>query len=145
MRLRFYADAGLLLPAKIDPVSGYRFYGDGQLELAVLLRGLREIGMPLAAVKSVLGARHEEAVRLLDEHVNAVVSDAAATLLRAVVITSRRDWPRMSLIRGGQRRVVASGHPRHPTVPRHGSVAMGRRRARLPQSDVVETLAAELH
>lgn len=84
--LRFYADAGLLLPAEIDPVSGYRFYGNGQLELAVLLRRLREIGMPLAAVKSVLGAGREEAVRLLDEHVNVVVSDAAATLLRAAVI-----------------------------------------------------------
>ncbi len=84
--LRFYADAGLLLPTEVDPVSGYRFYREGQLERAVLLRQLREIGMPLATAKSVLSAGRDDAVRLVDEHVDAVVSGAEAARQQAAVI-----------------------------------------------------------
>ncbi len=29
--LRFYADSGLLRPAEVDPVSGYRYYSADQL------------------------------------------------------------------------------------------------------------------
>ncbi|TXG92905.1 MerR family transcriptional regulator [Rhodococcus rhodnii] len=84
--LRFYADAGLLPPAETDDASGYRFYSEDQLESAVLLRRLREIGMPLAGVRSVLAAHPEEGIRLVDEHVDAVVDDAAAVRERAVRI-----------------------------------------------------------
>ncbi|SDD97902.1 DNA polymerase III beta subunit, central domain [Rhodococcus tukisamuensis] len=84
--LRFYADARLLLPAEVDPDSGYRFYGEDQLERAVLLRQLREIGMPLATAKSVLDAGRNEAVRLVDQHVDAVVSGATAARQQAAVI-----------------------------------------------------------
>lgn len=67
--LRFYADVGLLLPAEVDPVSGYRFYGEDQVVQAVLLRQLREISMPLPAVKSVLLAGPDEAMRRVDDHI----------------------------------------------------------------------------
>jgi len=86
--LRFYADAGLLLPAEVDPITGYRFYSDDQLERAVLLRRLREIDMPLASVKAVLDADPADAIRLVDEHVTAVVDDAVAARDRAAVITA---------------------------------------------------------
>ncbi|MFC4605315.1 MerR family transcriptional regulator [Rhodococcus kronopolitis] len=84
--LRFYADAGLLLPTEVDPVSGYRFYREDQLERAVLLRRLREIGMPLPTAKSVLDAGRDESVRLVDQHVDAVASGAAAARHQAAVI-----------------------------------------------------------
>ena len=45
--LRLYDDLGLLVPAYVDPASGYRFYGPGQLERAVLVGSLRRLGMPL--------------------------------------------------------------------------------------------------
>ncbi|RVW03234.1 DNA polymerase III subunit beta family protein [Rhodococcus spongiicola] len=84
--LRFYADSGLLLPAKVDPISGYRFYSDDQLERAVLLRRLRAIGMPLASAESVLCAEQDEAVRAVEAYVDAVVGEAATARQQAAVI-----------------------------------------------------------
>lgn len=86
--LRFYADSGLLPPAEIDPVSGYRYYGADQVARATALRQLREIAMPLAAVEAVLDAGADEAARLLDEHVAKIVDDAATARQKAAVIRS---------------------------------------------------------
>jgi DNA-binding transcriptional MerR regulator len=46
-RLRSYAAGGLLLPAAVDPTSGYRYYSPGQLREAHLIDALRDAGMPL--------------------------------------------------------------------------------------------------
>ncbi|MFC8246504.1 DNA polymerase III subunit beta family protein [Streptomyces chartreusis] len=86
--LRFYADSGLLPPAEVDPVSGYRYYGADQVARASVLRQLREIAMPLAVVEAVLDAGADEAARLLDEHVAKIVDDAATARQKAVVIKS---------------------------------------------------------
>ncbi|NED69138.1 MerR family transcriptional regulator, partial [Streptomyces sp. SID10244] len=42
--LRFYADSGLLEPAFVDDATGYRYYTQDQLDGAVLVRRLREMG-----------------------------------------------------------------------------------------------------
>ncbi|WP_369387191.1 MerR family transcriptional regulator [Streptomyces sp. CG1] len=86
--VRFYADSGLLPPAEVDPVSGYRYYSADQVERATALRQLRELAMPLAAVEAVLGSGADEASRILDEHVAKVVGDAAAVQQKAAVIKS---------------------------------------------------------
>ncbi|MCX5377381.1 MerR family transcriptional regulator [Streptomyces sp. NBC_00091] len=52
--LRFYDGAGVLVPARVDPASGYRWYGPEQLEEARLLARLRRAGMPLADIRLVL-------------------------------------------------------------------------------------------
>lgn len=52
--LRFYDGAGVLVPAWVDPASGYRWYASGQLEEARLLARLRRAGMPLADLRLVL-------------------------------------------------------------------------------------------
>ncbi len=52
--LRFYDRAGVLVPAWVDPVSGYRWYAPGQLDEARLLARLRRTGMPLADIRLVL-------------------------------------------------------------------------------------------
>ncbi|KND29055.1 MerR family transcriptional regulator [Streptomyces stelliscabiei] len=52
--LRFYDRAGVLVPAWVDPVSGYRWYAPEQLEEARLLARLRRAGMPLADIRLVL-------------------------------------------------------------------------------------------
>jgi DNA-binding transcriptional MerR regulator len=54
--LRHYHDVGLLTPAEIDPVSGYRFYEPGQLPTAQVIRRFRDLGMPLEEIKEVLQA-----------------------------------------------------------------------------------------
>ncbi|WFR71189.1 MerR family transcriptional regulator [Prescottella defluvii] len=102
--LRFYADSGLLPPAEVDSISGYRFYREDQLERAVMLRQLRRIGMPLASAESVLTAERDEAVRLVDERVDAVVGDATAARQHAVAIKA-------SLTREPARAVVAVSGP----------------------------------
>jgi DNA-binding transcriptional MerR regulator len=53
--LRRYDELGLLRPQRVDPDSGYRWYGPGQLEPARLIAVLRRIGVPLAQVKPLLG------------------------------------------------------------------------------------------
>jgi serine/threonine protein phosphatase PrpC len=53
-RLRSYAAGGLLVPAAVDSASGYRYYSPGQLREANLIDTLREAGMPLADIASLL-------------------------------------------------------------------------------------------
>lgn len=86
--LRFYADSGLLPPAEVDPVSGYRYYSPDQVARAAVLCRLREIAMPLAGVEAVLDSGADAASRLLDEHVARVVGDAVAVQQKAAVIKS---------------------------------------------------------
>jgi PPM family protein phosphatase len=51
--LRLYDSLGLLTPAHVDEVSGYRFYRADQLERARLVAWLRRLGMPLARIRVV--------------------------------------------------------------------------------------------
>lgn len=51
--LRLYDELGLLRPARVDPVSGYRLYEHAQLERARLVAWLRRLGMPLARIREV--------------------------------------------------------------------------------------------
>lgn len=86
--LRFYADAALLVPAEVDPVSGYRLYSPDQLPRADMLRQLREIGMPLASVRAALDAGPAEAARMIDQHIAKVLGDAAAARRQAARLTA---------------------------------------------------------
>ncbi|MFD5647967.1 MerR family transcriptional regulator [Streptomyces sp. NPDC127039] len=52
--LRFYDRAGVLVPARVDPASGYRWYAPGQLDEARVLARLRRTGLPLADIRLVL-------------------------------------------------------------------------------------------
>ncbi|MFW6695168.1 MerR family transcriptional regulator [Streptomyces sp. MAR4 CNX-425] len=51
--LRLYDRLGLLTPASVDPVTGYRRYAPEQLEQARLVAWLRRLGMPLARIRYV--------------------------------------------------------------------------------------------
>jgi DNA-binding transcriptional MerR regulator len=54
--LRHYHELGLLVPAAIDPDSGYRRYDVAQVPVAQVIRRLRELGMPLEAIGTVVQA-----------------------------------------------------------------------------------------
>ena len=54
--LRHYHELGLLPPAEIDPETGYRRYDVAQVPTAQVIRRLRELGMPLDAVRGVIEA-----------------------------------------------------------------------------------------
>ncbi|SCG44970.1 MerR family transcriptional regulator [Micromonospora humi] len=68
--LRFYDRSGVLTPARVDPVTGYRWYTGDQVDPARLVAGLRRVGMPLAGIAEALRHRHRpaEVHRLLDAH-----------------------------------------------------------------------------
>ncbi|MBM7053061.1 MerR family DNA-binding transcriptional regulator [Streptomyces durocortorensis] len=52
--LRRYDELGLLRPALVDPVNGYRYYDPAQAEAARLVAWLRRIGMPLSRIGRVV-------------------------------------------------------------------------------------------
>ncbi|MFL4475742.1 MerR family transcriptional regulator [Paeniglutamicibacter sp. MACA_103] len=54
--LRFYHQVGLLLPARIDPSNGYRFYEAGQVSDAQVIRNFRALDMPVDLVRAILSA-----------------------------------------------------------------------------------------
>ncbi|WP_189948272.1 DNA polymerase III subunit beta family protein [Streptomyces alanosinicus] len=92
--LRFYDRAGVLVPAWVDPVSGYRWYEPEQLEEGRLLARLRRAGMPLADIRLVLagwsGAETDLVRNLLKAHLRRLeqgLSDARSefSALRALL------------------------------------------------------------
>lgn len=63
--LRLYDERNILRPAYVDPDSGYRYYQPDQLVTARLIRALRQIDMPLAAIQKVVAALPEEREALI--------------------------------------------------------------------------------
>ena len=61
--LRAYHAAGILVPARVDPRTGYRAYSSSQLVDAGVLRRLRQLDLPLDDVARVLRARDPEVTR----------------------------------------------------------------------------------
>ena len=71
--LRAYHESGLLVPARIDPVTGYRRYHATQLTDAAVVLRLRSLDVPLARVREVVHAREPEVTRrVLAEHAAAM-------------------------------------------------------------------------
>ncbi|MCX4692806.1 MerR family transcriptional regulator [Streptomyces sp. NBC_01408] len=98
--LRFYDGAGVLVPAWVDPVSGYRWYGPEQLGEARLLARLRRAGMPLADIRLVLAgwsAADTDLVRtLLQAHLHRMergLSDARGEFSTIRALLERRENP----------------------------------------------------
>ncbi|WP_338897669.1 MerR family transcriptional regulator [Streptomyces sp. TG1A-60] len=54
--LRLYDRLGLLTPAYVDEVNGYRYYRAGQAERARLVALLRQLDMPLARIAEIVAA-----------------------------------------------------------------------------------------
>ena len=65
--LRYYHSEGLLVPADIDPQTGYRSYTFDQVEQAMLVTSLRGTGMSVKLVRRALD-EPGEAPALLREH-----------------------------------------------------------------------------
>lgn len=61
--LRAYHAAGILVPAQIDPATGYRAYLASQLTDAAVLRRLRDLDLPLSDVGEILRARDPDLTR----------------------------------------------------------------------------------
>ncbi len=62
--LRLYDARGLLQPVRVDPGSGYRFYGLDQLERAHTISLLRRLEMPLGTIAGVLATHDGQAAAI---------------------------------------------------------------------------------
>ncbi|MDF0530094.1 GyrI-like domain-containing protein [Tsukamurella sp. 8F] len=68
-QLRRYHENGILVPAFVDPLTGYRMYDASQVYDAAVLTRLRALDLPMADVARVLAARDPEVTReVLAEH-----------------------------------------------------------------------------
>jgi DNA-binding transcriptional MerR regulator/effector-binding domain-containing protein len=87
--LHHYHDIGLLAPVAIDASSGYRRYGTDQVDIALLIRRLRELRMPIPDVRAVVeasdGPAREETLRA---HLERMEQELAHT---RDVVTSLRE------------------------------------------------------
>lgn len=59
--LRLYDEQGVLIPARVDGVSGYRYYAEEQIETARTISLLRQIGITISQVKEILALEPREA------------------------------------------------------------------------------------
>jgi DNA-binding transcriptional MerR regulator len=77
--LRLYDAEGLLVPAWVDPDSGYRYYRAEQVRTATTIALLRSLDVPLAVVREVLAAPDADALKaVLDAERERAASDLAA-------------------------------------------------------------------
>src|SRR3712207_8334550 len=88
--LRFYDGAGVLVPARKDPRSNYRWYSDDQVLTARLIARLRRVGLPLADICLVLAHRREPSVldRVLGAHLTRLEDGLADARRRSEEHTS---------------------------------------------------------
>ncbi|WP_432745711.1 MerR family DNA-binding transcriptional regulator [Streptomyces sp. JH002] len=121
--LRFYDDCGVLPPAEVDAVTGYRRYAPGQAQRAVLLRRLRGAGLPLVEAAVVLDGPAGRGRAVLEEWQRRTREEARAA--GAVFAEVLREWPgavpaRVVLggaeLAGAVRQVVPATDPGHPLL-----------------------------
>ncbi len=66
--LRLYDEMGVLVPARVDRASGYRYYDEAQLEQARLVAMLRQLDLPLGAIRELLACDPAEAAERVAVH-----------------------------------------------------------------------------
>ncbi|MEU8460935.1 MerR family transcriptional regulator [Streptomyces sp. NPDC029003] len=85
--LRHYDALGLLRPARVDPLTGYRFYAAGQLTRLNRVIALKELGFSLEQVGALLDERVSAQelrgmLRLRRAELESAAAEAAARLAR---------------------------------------------------------------
>ncbi len=78
--LRNYDRLGLLVPACVDPDTGYRRYSVDQFPSAGLIRRLRELEVPLPEIAEILAATTPEQAHAVIERHRGRVAERAARL-----------------------------------------------------------------
>jgi DNA-binding transcriptional MerR regulator len=93
--LRHYDDIGLLVPAEVDPASGYRRYQAAQVPVAHLIRRLRDLDMPLPEVGEVLAApdpaARDAAIARHLERMQSALAQTQASVAALRALLERRD------------------------------------------------------
>lgn len=66
--LRLYDELGVLVPARVDESSGYRYYDATQLETARLVAMLRQLDLSLAVIRELLACDPVDAAGRVATH-----------------------------------------------------------------------------
>ena len=66
--LRLYDERGVLVPSRVDQASGYRYYDVSQVDEARLVVMLRQLELPLAAIKELLVCDPVDAAERIAAH-----------------------------------------------------------------------------
>ncbi|MEU4385706.1 MerR family transcriptional regulator [Promicromonospora sp. NPDC023805] len=80
--LRYYDAAGVLRPAHVDPVTGYRWYTPDQVGRASLVAQMRQTGMPVADICRVTTTDPITARRVVDAHHRRLEAELATATAR---------------------------------------------------------------
>jgi protein phosphatase len=92
--LRLYDELELLRPARVDRVSGYRYYRPEQLDHARLVAHLRRIGVPLARIRRLVELAPDQAADELAAYWQQVLAETATRQdLVAVLVDHLRGRP----------------------------------------------------
>ncbi|KRE95649.1 hypothetical protein ASG76_08495 [Nocardioides sp. Soil774] len=110
--LRLYDDLGLLPPAEVDPLSGYRRYAPTQLERARLVATLRLLGMPLVRIRRVLGLTPAAAAQEVEAYWHQVRADTATRdgVVSTLVRQLRNEAPDMTTSTGTLHAEIGTSH-----------------------------------
>lgn len=72
--LRYYDEIGILKPARISS-SGYRIYGQKEVDLLQQIMFYRELGLNLSDIKAIVTSPNFDKTKALREHLNKLLSE----------------------------------------------------------------------
>jgi hypothetical protein len=118
--LRLYDRLGLLAPAYVDELTGYRYYRSDQVERARLVALLRQLDMPLARVGGAgAGACGTFVVETVDTAAQVVLTQA-----RHLLVDELPAWIGASLGRLEEGAAACGGTAGAPFVVYHSEVSL---------------------
>ncbi|MEH7282205.1 MerR family transcriptional regulator, partial [Bacillus toyonensis] len=83
--LRHYDKEEILKPAYVNPVNGYRYYEQGQLEVALKIKKLREYKFPLPKIKIILQSADQDS---FVEHMQSQIMELSHEVKRNLQVIS---------------------------------------------------------
>lgn len=95
--LRFYHEKGLLVPARVEAGTGYRYYSPEQVERATVIRKLRDLDFSVREIQEILthgGDEHDILAELESKHAETqqrVATDRRTQKRLAAIITQVRE------------------------------------------------------
>ena len=96
--LRHYHDVGLLEPAVVDPITGYRRYRPSQVATAQAIRRFRDLDMPIDQVRQVLeatdAASRNQVILAHLERMHRQLEQTQATVASLQALLSEEPHPR---------------------------------------------------
>src|ERR1700731_188623 len=97
--LRHYHRVGLLEPADVDPVTGYRRYTSVQIPIAQVIRRFRDLDMPLDDIGSVLRAPDQTTrAELIAAHLTRLEETLAETQRAVASLRELLEHPSQSAV-----------------------------------------------